>query len=287
MNPLPSTFPIVDSHVHFWNPRRFRYPWLPANPKLNQPFEPEQFNTHTAGINVDQLVFVEAGRAQTQNVLEAEWIGELARTDPRIRGIVAHATIERGVAVRPELDSLARLPLVKGVRRLLQDESDPGFCIEPVFVQGVKSLAKHRFSFDICVYHHQLGDVIQLVRRCPEITFILDHIGKPSIREAEFEPWQSRIRELAAFPNVWCKISGLATEADPERWQPTDLRPYIDHVIACFGFRRVMFGSDWPVATLATSYARWFETLRDAVSGVAEVDQRALFRENAIACYRL
>ena len=285
MSPLP--FPVVDSHVHFWNPRRLRYPWLASVPSLHRPFEPADYFSQSAPVDVEKIVFVEAGRAQTQNLLEVEWIEELAARDSRIRGVVAHATLERGVAVRPELQALARHRLVKGVRRLLQDETDPGFCLETVFVQGVKSLAEHGFGLDLCIYHHQLGDVLQLVRRCPEITFVLDHAGKPGIRDRELEPWRTQLRQLAAFPNVWCKLSGLATEADHARWQPDDLRPYIDHVLACFGFRRVLFGSDWPVSTLALTFPRWVEILRNALSGVPEADQRALFQTNANTCYRL
>lgn len=283
MNP----FPIVDSHVHFWNPRRLRYPWLASNPTLNRAFEPADFFTQIVPTDIEKLVFVEAGRTPTQNLLEVDWVDDLASREPRIRGIVAHATVERGVGVRPELEALSKHPLVKGVRRLLQEESDPGFCLEAVFIQGVKSLAKHGFSFDICIYHQQLVDVLQLVRRCPEITFILDHAGKPGIRDRVRDPWFAQIKQLAAFPNVWCKLSGLATEADPVAWKPDDLRPYIQHIFDCFGFKRVMFGSDWPVCTLATTYVRWVETVQTAAAGVAEVDQRALFQTNATTCYRL
>lgn len=280
-------FPIVDSHVHFWNPRNFRYPWLAANPALNRAFEPAEFFAQTAPYTVEKVVFIEAGRAQTQNVLEVGWVSELAAQDPRIRGIVAHATIERGVGVRSELDALAKNPLVKGVRRLLQEESDPRFCLESVFIQGVKSLAKHNFSFDICIYHFQLGDVLELVRRCPEITFVLDHIGKPDIRNRVVDPWHGQIRQLASFKNVWCKLSGLATEADHANWTPDDLKFYIAHILDCFGFNRVMFGGDWPVSTLATTYTRWVDTVRAAIASASEVDQRALFQTNATRCYRL
>ena len=283
MNPIP----ILDSHVHFWNPKRLRYPWLTSVPALNRAFEPVDFFTQTTPSTVSGLVFVEAGRAQTQNILEVDWIAELASRESRIRGVVAHATIERGVAVRPELDLLARQPLVKGVRRLLQEESDPGFCLESVFIQGVKSLAKHKFSFDICIYHHQMGDVLELVRRCPEITFVLDHAGKPGIRDRLLDPWFAQLKQLSAFPNVWCKLSGLTTEADHARWQSHDIRPYMQHVLDCFGPRRVLFGSDWPVCTLATSYARWVETVQEMLAGLPEIDQKAIFQTNAIACYRL
>lgn len=283
MNPIP----ILDSHVHFWNPKRLRYPWLASVPPLNRAHEPADLFAQTTPWTVNGLVFVEAGRAQTQNVLEVDWIADLAARESRIRGIVAHATIERGVAVRPELDQLARQPLVKGVRRLLQEEMDPGFCLESVFIQGVKSLAKHKFSFDICIYHHQMGDVLELVRRCPEISFVLDHAGKPGIRDRLLDPWFAQLKQLAAFPNVWCKLSGLTTEADHAHWQPHDLRPYMQHVLDCFGPRRVLFGSDWPVCTLATTYVRWVETVQEVLAGFAEIDQKAVFQTNAITCYRL
>jgi L-fuconolactonase len=283
MNPIP----IVDSHVHFWNPRRLRYPWLASQPALNRTFEPPDFFAQALPVEVEKVVFVEAGRATTQNILEVGWVEDLASREPRIRGVVAHATIERGVAVRPELEALSKHRLVKGVRRLLQDESDPGFCLESVFIQGVKSLAKYHFSFDICIYHYQLVDVIELVRRCPEITFVLDHLGKPGVRDRLLAPWQAQIKQLAAFPNVWCKLSGLVTEADPQHWLPEDLRPYIQHILDCFGYKRVMFGSDWPVATLATTYSRWVDTVRNALSGASDLDQRAVFHTNANTCYRL
>ncbi len=283
MNPIP----IVDSHVHFWNPRRLRYPWLANNNALNRAFEPADFFSQTLPVEVEKVVFVEAGRAQTQNLLEVGWVDDLAAREPRIRGIIAHATLERGVGVRQELEALSKHRLVKGVRRLLQDETDPGFCLESVFIQGVKSLAKFSFSFDLCIYHYQLVDVLELVRRCPEITFVLDHVGKPDIRGRVLAPWMAQIKQLAAFPNVWCKLSGLVTEADIAHWLPEDLRPYIQHVLDCFGYKRVMFGSDWPVATLATTYPRWVETVQAAIAGASDLDQRAVFSTNATTCYRL
>jgi L-fuconolactonase len=151
----------------------------------------------------------------------------------------------------------------------------------------VQILAQYGFSFDLCIYHPQLADVLTLVAQCPYVSFVLDHIGKPDIRNGLLEPWKRQIAELASFPNVHCKLSGMVTEADHNAWQPADLRPYADHVLQSFGADRVMFGSDWPVATLASSYRRWFETALSFIAGLSADEQSKILRENAIHFYRL
>lgn len=277
----------IDTHVHLWNPERLRYGWLKNVPALNRPFLPADFRAASESAGLEKLIFVECGRDPDQGFEEASWVTDLAREEPRLAGIVAHAAVEKGGLVTGELQALARLPLVRGVRRLLQDEADPEFCLRRDFVAGVRGLAEFGFSFDLCIYHHQLAAVTELVRRCPEVTFILDHLGKPAVKDRLFEPWATRLRALATLPNVWCKLSGLTTEADPARWQPADLRPYLDHALDCFGYGRVMFGGDWPVSTLATTYPRWVEVVHDAVASAPETDRERLFRTNALACYRL
>jgi L-fuconolactonase len=176
---------------------------------------------------------------------------------------------------------------VRGIRRLIQSEPDPEFCLRRDFIAGVKLLAEYDLSFDICVYHHQLGSALELVRRCPEIRFVLDHVGKPDIRAGLMDPWRGHIRELSELPNVWCKLSGMATEADHEAWSREDLQPYIDHVAESFGFSRLMFGGDWPVSTLATDYPRWVETVLWATASRTEAEQRQLFHETAAEFYLL
>lgn len=281
-----TSFPFVDTHVHFWDPRRLNYSWLGSVPTLNRSFQPADL-TAASPVQPEAIVFVEAGRDPTQNVDEVRWIEELAARDPRVRGIVAHANLERGSTVLAELSALTKHPLVRGVRRLLQDESDPGFCLRPEFVEGTRQLARFGLSLDLCIRHHQLRSVTELVRRCPEVSFVLDHLGKPGIRDRQLDPWRGDLAELARLPNVRCKISGLVTEADLAAWCLADLRPYIRHAIDAFGFERVMFGGDWPVSTLATSYERWVETLAEAVSDATEAQRDALFRVNGTACYRL
>ena len=278
---------LVDAHVHFWDPRRLDYSWLPSVPPLHRAFLPADYAAALPPVEVEAMIFVECGRAATQNLDEARWVSDLAKHEPRLRGIVAHVSLEDGPGIEADLAELAANPRVKGVRRLLQDESDPAFCLRPEFIDGTRRLARHGFSLDLCIRHAQLPSVTELVRRCPEVSFVLDHLGKPAIRDRQLDPWRAHLADLARLPNVWCKVSGLATEADPERWQPDDLRPYIRHAIDCFGFGRVLFGGDWPVATLATTYPRWVEALGAAVADAREDQRDALFRGNALRCYRL
>ena len=280
-------FPIVDTHVHLWDPRHIRYPWLEHNARLNRPFLLADYERALGAVEVEKMVFLECDCEASQYREEAEWVTGLAVQEPRLQGMVPRVPLERGEAIRADLEALAQNPLVKGVRRLIQSEP-LGFCLQPDFIKGVQALADLGFSFELCIYHFQLNNAIELVRQCPKVTFILDHIAKPDIKARRFEPWQAEIKILSEFPNVWCKISGLATEANHQNWTKEDLRPYIDHVIGCFGFDRVMYGSDWPVSTLATDYPRWVETLFWAtVGGCSEVELRKLFRENAIQFYKL
>lgn len=280
-------FPIVDTHLHLWDPGYLRYPWLDEIPLLNRPHLLDDYNRATGPLQVEKMVFLqcEVDFAQFQD--EADWVSSLAQRDPRIQGMVPWAPLEKGDGASAALEKLAANPLVKGIRRIIQFEPDMDFCLRPDFVRGVQLLADYKLSFDICINHTQMANTIKLVAQCPDVSFILDHIGKPAIKNQRFEPWRQEIQTLAGFPNVWCKVSGLVTEADHANWTPADLKPYIDHVIDSFGFDRVIYGGDWPVATQATTYPRWVETLEWAVQGASAAELRKLFHDNAIDFYRL
>lgn len=281
-----ANFPIVDTHVHLWHPKQLRYPWLKQVPLLNRPFLLKDYNAAIGDLEVASMVFVQCDTHPDDGLKETSWVTSLAARDPRIRGIVAWAPLEVGNCVAAFIEKLAEESLVKGIRRLIQGES-VDFCIQPNFIDGVKTLSRHRLSFDLCIFHPQLANAIRLVEQCPDVQFILDHIGKPDIKNQLFEPWKQEIKVLADFPNVHCKISGVVTEADHENWSLDDVQPYIDHVIACFGFDRVIYGSDWPVSTLATDYRRWVETLQESVSGCSPEELRKLFHDNAVRFYKL
>lgn len=280
---------LIDTHVHLWDPARLLYPWLADLPRINARHDLAVFDEARAGREVEAMVFVECTGAMDDAVArrEVEWVQDVARADTRLRGIVAHASVERGEAARPHLEWLAAQPLVKGVRRLIQHEPDPAFCAQPFFVEGVRQLARYGLSFDICIYHHQLPAAVELVRACPEVTFVLDHIGKPPIREGRLDPWRGHLRALAALPNAVCKLSGVVTEADPDSWTPDDVRPYIDHAVEAFGFSRLLFGSDWPVLRLAGDYPGWAHLVDEAVRHASDGDRLKLFRTNAERVYRL
>ncbi len=282
-----SELPIIDTHVHFWDPRRVPLPWLAELPRLNRPFLPGDFAAAAGDLPVEALVFLECDAAPGHHLLELAFVGELAAGEPRLAAFVPHAPLERGAAVEEDLVALAADPRVRGVRRLLQQERDPAFCLRPEFLEGLRLLPRHGLHFEITVYHHQMESVVALVERCPEVRFVLDHCGKPAIAAGLFEPWAGRIRRLAALPNIHCKLSGLVTEADHDRWREEELRPYIDHVLECFGADRVMFGGDWPVVTLAASYRRWVEIVSDALAGATESERRRIWHDNAQAVYRL
>ncbi len=279
-------FPIADTHVHLWHPKQLRYPWLKQVPILNKPYLLNDYSAAHENLEIESIVFVQCNVHPDDGLKETAWVTSLAAVEPRIKGIVAWAPLEEGKLVAPFVEKLAEDTLVKGIRRLIQGES-VDFCIQSNFVNGVKTLARYGLSFDICIFHPQLSNAIRLVEQCPNVQFILDHIGKPDIKNQLFEPWKQEIKTLADFPNVYCKISGLVTEADHENWTAAELQPYIEHVIECFGFDRVIYGSDWPVSTLASNYPRWVQTLQDAVSGCTPEKLKKLFHDNAIKFYRL
>ena len=280
-------FPIVDAHVHLCNPQRLSYGWMKNAPSLDRLVLPEHLVKAAAPVEIDRFVFVEVDVDNPEHLAEAQWVEELSKSEPRLSGMVASLPLEKGKAVEPELDELLRHRSLRGIRRLIQDKPDPDFCIRPGFIEALKLLAPKDLVFDICIYHPQMPSAIEMVRRCPEVRFVLDHIGKPGIKAGLLDPLRQHVKTLAAMPNVHCKISGVITEADHRNWAREQLKPYILHAIDSFGFDRVMYGGDWHVLELAGTYPQWVEILDWAVAGASAAEKRKLFRDNAIRFYRL
>ena len=280
--------PMIDTHVHLWNSNSFHLPWLTEIPFLNHPYELQLYQEQTQQYPIEGIVCVEAGVLPDEALREARWLVEQASYDARIQGIVAAASIEESSHIHSYLRELIAIDArIKGVRRNIQGETMPNFCLQPAFVEGVQCLPEYGLSFDLCLTHAQLPEVIALVRQCPETYFILDHLGKPDIRHQTFDPWRQHIQELAAFPNVACKISGLVTEAHHQQWTVEDIAPAITHVVSTFGEDRVMFGSDWPVLLLAASYQRWLLTLDEVITNLTLLAKQKLWSGNARRIYRL
>jgi L-fuconolactonase len=278
---------FVDSHVHFWELSRFEYQWLETETVLRRDFLPDQLLDDAAqvdGLELSAAVFVQADCRADQGAEEVAWVHELARAGAPVLAVVAHAALERGAACADELSELAAMPLVSGVRRLIQDEP-PGFMTSQTFVEGVRQLAKRGLSMDLCVRQHQLDEVIGLVEACPHVLFVVDHLGKPVVSDVEFAPWSGSLARLAEFPNVRCKLSGLASEAPENARTFSALRPWVEHALDVFGPDRCMVGSDWPVVTAATTYGWWFEFVLDVIGELSAGDRTQVLSTTAQDTY--
>ena len=277
---------IVDTHQHLWDKDLFQYAWLEPLPVLDRSFRLGDYSDATGGLEIAQTVFVECDVDEAQILDEALHVLRLANDrGNHIAGVVASGRPESD-GFQAYLDKVSGHPQLKGIRRILHthpDELGQG----KMFVENVARLATYGLSFDLCVLARQLPVALNLASRCPEVAFVLDHCGVPDVKGQALDPWRAHISELSRLPNVSCKISGLVAYANPASWQDEDLRPFVDHVIASFGWDRVMFGSDWPVCNLTASYQRWVATLLSLTNAAGEANQRKLFHDNALRIYRL
>lgn len=278
--------PVVDAHAHFWNPRRLRYPWLKDVPGLQRVFSLEDYQQATAAVPIEKMVFVECNCLPHQSQDEVVWVEGMAKEDPRIRGLVAFAELTNTRTIDALLERYAANPLIRGIRHNIQ-WNPQGFALQPSFVEGIHKVSAKGMHFELCLTCDQLDEVLKLVQRCTEVRFVVDHCAKPAIKKGELEPWKSQIRQLAALRNICCKISGLLTESDLANWSFDQLKLYADHVVDCFGIDRVMFGSDWPVLTLAGKYQDWYDFTLYLTEGWSESEKRNFYHDNAVRCYRL
>jgi len=280
-------FPIIDAHVHLYDIEGLSYGWLGNVPLINRTHLMANFDKARGGIDIEALVFVEVAVDPGLHLDEAAFVQEIANDEPRLAGMVAHVPVENGRAIAADLETLKSHGTLRGVRRLIETEHNPGICLEPGFIEGVRLLPEYGLSFDLCVKHWGMTYAIELVRRCPDVSFILDHIGKPDIKNGLRKPWWGQMRILAGFPNVVVKLSGVVTEADHTNWKRQDLTPYIAHTIDCFGFDRVMFGSDWTVSEQTHAYPDWPAIIDEIIAGASEAEKRQLYRDTANRVYRL
>ncbi len=284
---MPS-FPIVDAHLHIWDPDRIGMGWQAPGAPLNRPYTIGDYQEQTGGIDIEAMVFVECFVDPGQSLKEVALAEEAAAADPRLKSIVAQAPLEWGDDARPYLDHLAsRHPRVKGIRRMIEFQPDPDFARRPAFQAGVRALRDYGMSFDVNVHHTLMDQAVDLSRAVEGVPLILDHGGKPGIRDGAFQPWRAQIAEYAGNPDSWCKLSDFPVEAHWDRWTEDDLRRWIDAVVEVFGFARLIFAFDWPVCLQAVTPQRWVDLLDRHFAGVPEADLRRFYAGNAKTVYQI
>ena len=281
---------FVDAHVHFWDRARLPYPWLVEVPAIDGSHTPSELAAEVGPRRPSEIVFVESAIAPAYALDEVRWVEGLAARGPAdlaIGAIVAQVAVDRGAETEAALASLRAHRRVRGVRHIIEAHPEPGYCARAAFVAGAQRVGEHGWTFDLCLKPAQLPACLGLVRACPGTAFVLDHAGKPDLRRGALDPWRADLAALARLPNVVCKLSGLVTEADPTAWTPGVLRPYVDHLLSCFGPERLLFGSDWPVVNLAGGYARWLAAARELLAPLPAAARAAVLSDNARRIYRL
>jgi len=271
----------LDSHQHFWRYDPAQYGWITGDMDvLRRDLLPAELEPQLRAAGFEGSIAVQA----RQSLEETEWLLQLADEHPFVRGVVGWVDL-CSPRVGDQLARYARHPRLVGVRHVVQDEPDDAFLARPEFRAGIARLREHRLAYDLLLFPKHLQLAARLVEEFPEQRFVLDHIGKPPIRDGLLSPWQQDVRRLAAFPNVACKLSGLVTEARWDRWRAEELHPYLDVVVEAFGVERLMVGSDWPVCTLAGDYARTVAVVVDYVKRLPAGEQDAVLGGNAARCY--
>lgn len=273
----------IDSHHHFWFYDPKGYPWIDDRmAALQRNFLPEDFEPELRGAGVSGVISVEARPSwrETWQLLQ------FANDSKFIRGVVGWLPLTDADFAR-KLPTLTDHPKLKGVRHNLQDEADPFYMLRADFNRGLSDLKPYRLAYDILIYERHLPQTLTFVDRHPGQVFVLDHIAKPRIAAGELSPWRENLRELSLRPNVYCKLSGMITEADWKIWTEAQLRPYFDVVLKAFGPERIMFGSDWPVCLVAGSYQRWADVVASLISDLPLADQALIWAGTARKAYNL
>jgi L-fuconolactonase len=273
----------IDAHHHLWRYSKVEYGWIAGNmAPIARDFLPQDLEQVPTSSGIQGSIAVQA----RQSLEETQSLLNFAQEFSMIRAIVGWAPI-----ASPELPQVLErfhhFQKLKGFRHVVQDEPDDGFLLRTDFNAGIALLKSYGLVYDILIFERQLPAAISFVDRHPSQVFVLDHIAKPRIRDRVLEPWRTNIRELARRENVFCKLSGMVTEAHWAKWRPADLQPYFDVVLNAFGPKRLMAGSDWPVCLLASTYETWFSTLREFISSLSSTDQEMILGGVATKVYSL
>jgi L-fuconolactonase len=273
----------IDAHQHFWRYNPDEYEWIDNSmSRLRRDFLPANLKAELDASGFDGAIAVQA----RQTLEETRWLLELAETSSHVLGVVGWVDL-RSSEVRPQLAEFARNPKFLGVRHIVQSEPDDRFLLQPEFLRGIAALEEFDLTYDILIYPLHLPVAAEFVKHFPRQRFVLDHLAKPLIKSGSLQPWQTGIRELARHPNVFCKLSGLVTEADWKNWKPSDVEPYLDTAFECFGPERLMIGSDWPVCTVAASYSQVMNLVIEYLSQYPDAVRDAVLGGNAANFWKL
>lgn len=271
----------VDAHQHFWNYNTTEYGWI--NDEMNilrKDYGPEELKTNLIKSGFDGSVAVQA----RQSLEETEWLLGLAEQNDSIKGVVGWVDLCSS-ELDDQLKKYSQHDSLVGVRHVIHDEPDDNFVLRDDFVGGVKKLAKYNLTYDILIFEKHLPQTLEFVNKFSNQLFVLDHIAKPLIKNGILEPWKENIQKLAEHENVYCKLSGMVTEADWQKWKPGDIRIYLDVVINAFGTERLMIGSDWPVCLVAGEYADVMNIVKDFIAGFSEDEKEKILGVNALKAY--
>lgn len=275
---------MIDAHHHLWNYDPVEYAWIGDQMSvLRRDFTPADLHVEMSAAGVTGAIAVQA----RQSIEETEWLLDLASRNTFLLGVVGWVHLCDAENLRRQLDRFAGHTKLKGVRHVLQDEPDDNFMLRRDFLRGIAALAGTGLVYDILIYERHLPQTLRFVDQFPNQVFVLDHLAKPRIREHVLQPWADNLRELARRANVFCKLSGMATEADWNHWSEPDLRPYFETALHAFGPSRLMFGSDWPVLEVAGSYGGWASMVHGWVERLTRSEQEAILSGTARRAYRL
>jgi L-fuconolactonase len=288
-------FPIIDAHLHVWDQTRLKYSAFEGNPLFNHPYHVEDYRRDCGNLDIEAMVFLECyadfWEGGGQYIQEIAFVEDEAKRDPRIKAIVPMAPLEWGRGVEPILAEMRHgHPTVKGIRRIVEFDTDPRkLTLSDSFVEGVKLLEKFGMHFEINVNHTQMDIVREFVPRVPNVPLILDHCGKPGIKEGAIDQYRDDVKELSKHQNLAIKLSDLPVEADFDKWTEADLRPYIEATLDTFGPDRTIYAGDYPILLQATTMTEWVDVLDRAFAdlGLSETETRKIYRDNANSFYRL
>lgn len=273
----------IDSHQHFWHYEPVKHSWIDDEMAvIRRDFTPQDLIQELTKNNVDGCVAVQADQTEA----ETDFLIDLASKNSFIKGIVGWVDL-RSTTVEESLEKYASVKKVKGFRHVVQGEPDHNFLLRPAFINGIAALEKHSFTYDILIFPHQLGAALEFVSRFPNQKFVIDHIAKPYIKDGFFDGWATLIKAIAKYENVFCKVSGMITEADYGNWTKAQLRPYLDVVFEAFGSHRILYGSDWPVCLVAGSYAEVKTIIIDYIANFSAEEQKNIMGHNAMQFYNL